>query len=174
MSDFLDQMHKHVAYTSVGPSTVRGQRTPGLVTKLRELLSEVDLAGLEAVEPQDFPNFLKSETKRIEQHMPAAARHWGIARKVLNIFLRAATYNHYLRRRFKLDRFEDLLELPMDSLTAKGLKSRSPARSLPRWRGVKYLTPTDNQHFQARARQIAMERKTACVHLDIYLWLERA
>lgn len=173
MSDYLKQMHKYVAYTSVGPSTVRGQRTPGLVTRLRELLSQVDLARLAAIELQDFPTFLKSETKRIEQHMPAPARHWGIARKVLNIFLRAATYNHYLRHRFKLDRFEDRLELPMDSLTAKGLKSRSPARSLPRWRGVKYLTATDNEHFQKRALQIATDRGTSRVHLDIYLWLER-
>jgi hypothetical protein len=91
MGDFLTQMGKHVAYTSVGPSTVRGQRNPGLVSKLRELLSAVDLADIASREPQDFPNSLESETRRIEQNMPAASRHWGIARKVLNIFLRGAT-----------------------------------------------------------------------------------
>jgi hypothetical protein len=173
MKDLLAQMHRHVAYTSVGASTVRGQRTPGLVSELRDLLAKVDLAGLAQIEQSNFPKFLKAETNRIHQAMPAKSRHWGIARKVLNIFLRGATYNHYLRREFKLDRFERVLELPMDSLTAKGLKSLSPARSLPRWKGVKHLRETDNEEFQRRALKIAENRCTLRVHLDIYLWLER-
>lgn len=173
MEDFLIQMHRHVAYTSVGASTVRGQRTPGLVSDLRELLAKVDLAGLADLEPGDFPSFLKAETKRIEQGMPTKSRHWGIARKVLNIFLRGAMYNHYLRREFKLHRFEDVLELPMDSLTAKGLKAKSKPRSLPRWTGVKHLTASGNKHFQERAGEIASKHGMARVHLDIYLWLER-
>jgi hypothetical protein len=172
--DFLAQMHRYVAYTSVGPSTVRGQRTPGLVAQLRELLSQVDLDELAACQPPAFPDFLNRETSRIQEGMPDEARYWGIARKVLNIFLRAATYNHYLRRQFPLDRFESVLELPMDSLTALGLKARSPARSLPRWQGVKHLTQADNQRFQARALEIADAWGIpARVHLDIYFWLER-
>jgi hypothetical protein len=173
MDDFLTQMQKHVAYTSVGPSTVRGQRSPGLVGELRELLAAVDLAGLATCKPRDFTKILDAETTRIERSMPANARYWGVARKVLNIFLRGATYNHYLRSQFQLDRFEALLELPMDSLTAKGLKALSTARSLPRWRGVKYLREVDNEQFQTRAEDIARQRDISRVHLDIYLWLDR-
>lgn len=173
MDDFLAQMRTHVAYTSVGASTVRGQKTPGLVSTLRVLLAEVDLERLAKLDPDDFPGFLKDETKRIKKGMPAKAQHWGVARKVLNIFLRSATYNHYLRHQFNLHRFEELLELPMDSLTAKGLKAISTPRSLPRWMGVKYLTPAENKLFQVRAAEIASEREIARVHLDIYLWLER-
>lgn len=176
MNGFLDQMRKHVAYVSVGPSTVRGQRTPGLVTSLRELLADVDLAQLATCGSTDFPNFLDGETERIERRMLAAARYWGIARKVLNIFLRAATYNHFLRDQFSLDRVESCLELPMDSLTANGLKARSQKHllgRLPRWKGVRHLTPAANHQFQERATRIAELEKTLRVHLDIYLWLER-
>ena len=85
--DLLTQMHRHIAYTSVGASTVRGQRTPGLVARLRELLSDLDLSRMTALKPHEFPSFLDAETERIKRRMPDGVRHWGIARKVINIFL---------------------------------------------------------------------------------------
>ena len=105
--------------------------------------------------------------------MPPGARHWGVARKVLNIFLRGATYNWLLRDKYKLDRIEPVLELPLDSLTAKGLKSRSPKRSLLQWHGVKHLKSEDSATFQNRAGEIAAEWQTERVHLDIVFWVER-
>lgn len=105
--------------------------------------------------------------------MPSGIRHWGVARKVLNIFLRGATYNCYLRHAYSLGRLEDMLELPLDSLTVQGLKARSPQRSLPCWHGVKHLTKGESDRFQDRASQIAKEHEVSRVHLDIFLWLER-
>lgn len=72
-----------------------------------------------------------------------------------------------------MDRIEDSLELPLDSLTVEGLKARSPKRSLPHWHGVKHLAKQDSDRFQLRAAEIASEHGVSRVHLDIYLWLER-
>lgn len=171
--ELASQMHQWVAYTSVGPSTVRGQRSPGLVTKLRQLLAEVDLNEFSGCDPSDFDDLLNHQTATVKRRMPTGVRHWGIARKVLNIFLRGATYNCYLREMYRLARLEGSLELPLDSLTIKGLKSRSPKRSLPRWHGVKHLEKDDSDRFQLRASEIASEHGVSRVHLDIYLWLER-
>lgn len=173
MKDFQTQMRYWVAYTSVGPSTVRGQRSPGLVSKLRSLLADVDLAKIGSFSPDPFASWLDAETLRIKQAMPRDKQHWGVARKVLNIFLRGATYNSFLRADFRLGEVESVLELPLDSLTAKGLRRLSPPRSLPRWNGVKHLTQSDSDRFQQRANEIALKSETSRVHLDIYLFLDR-
>jgi hypothetical protein len=162
VKDLTAQLKKYVAYTSVGASTVRGQRTPGLVSKLRELLmEEVDLCEFGRVSAHGFGPMLDAATEAIRSRMPPGTRHWGIARKVLNIFLRGAFYNIYLREAFGLAGLERLLELPLDSLTVVGMKKRSPARSLPRWRGVKHLTPEHSASFQERALAIAESESTS-------------
>ena len=166
-------MKKYVAYTSVGASTVRGQKTPGLVSKLRQLLANVDLGKFARVKKSEFISLLDAETDAIRRRMPAGTQYWGIARKVLNIFLRGALYNIYLRQKFSLAPLEYLLEIPLDSLIVAGIKDRSPGRSLPRWKGVKHLTEEASAVFQKRALEIASEQKLPRVHLDIYLWLDR-
>ncbi len=54
-------------------------------------------------------------------------------------------------------------------MTVAGLKGRSTARTLPRWKGVKYLTDKASAIFQKRALEIASEQRIPRVHLDIYL-----
>lgn len=167
-SEFLTQMHKYVAHASVGPSTVRGQHTPGLMARSRDLLEQVPLGELAVCKPEGFPDFLDSQTNRIRKHLPTGAQKWGIARKVLNIFLRDATYNHYLRDHYRLGRFEKLLEVPMDRLTATSLKAHTAPGTLPTWKGVRHLDADDNKDFQQRANTIAAERGIVRVHLDAY------
>ena len=173
MNDLVTQMQTYVAHTSVGASTVRGQKAPGLVAKLRELLAEVDLKKFGKTNDAKFGELLDIETAAIQRRMPPGTRHWGIARKVLNIFLRDSFYNFYLRQFFSLEPLEGVLEIPLDSLTVTGIKARSPKRSLPRWKGVKHLTKEASELIQKRAQEIASERGTSRVHLDIYFWLER-
>lgn len=144
-----------------------------MVTKLRDLLADIELGEFARCRPSRFEELLNVEAAKIVRRMPRDARHWGIARKVLNIFLRGATYNSFLREDFKLHRIERQLELPLDSLTVKGLKKRSPKRSLPRWHGVKNLSEADSDRFQVRASEIAADLEVERIHLDIYLWLER-
>jgi hypothetical protein len=116
---------------------------------------------------------LNDETERLLSGIPKSARHWGVARKSLNIFLRGATYNWHLRSEYRLSRVESWLELPLDSLTAKRLKEDSLKHPLPRWKGVKYLSHADSDLFQARAHEIAKAKKIPRIHLDVFFWVNR-
>lgn len=111
------------------------------------------------------------ETERLRMALPKGARHWGLARKLLNIFLRDATYNHHLRTQFGLGSIEPLLEIPLDSFTQRHLKRLFPSRKLPRWRGVNMVTPEENAEFQAFAKcwhdEFDAENR---VELDTHFW----
>jgi hypothetical protein len=63
---------------------------------------------------------------------------------------------------------ERLLEIPLDSITAKEI--RKEERALPRWRGVTYLELDTSAAYQEAARVIAKRHGFARVHLDAYWW----
>jgi len=88
-----------------------------------------------------FERLLDQETLTFKRRLPAGARHWGTARKALDVFLRDAAYNHYLREYFGLGPVEAWLEIPLDQDTAAGLRRDAPGSGLPRWPGVRHLTP---------------------------------
>jgi N-glycosylase/DNA lyase len=60
----------------------------------------------------------------------------------------------------------------MDSLVAKGLKAEGKRGQLPRWRGVKWLSPEENDQFQEFAADVARKRGIQRIHLDTFLWIE--
>jgi hypothetical protein len=93
-----------------------------------------------------------------------------LARKLLNIFLRDAFYDHYLRQPFHLGRAERYLELPMDSVIAKRMRKEARGYSLPSWRGVKRLSPGTSDQYQRIASRLATRQGTARVHLDAFWW----
>jgi len=113
---------------------------------------------------------LDAATARLQRALPTGARGWGTARKVLNIFLRDAAYNDFLRGRFALHRSEALLEIPLDSITAKQLRKTAKSHKLPRWPGVSRLTPETSALYQDAARRVAKHRGIERVHLDVYWW----
>jgi hypothetical protein len=166
-------MQEYVAFASVGASTVRGQRAPGLVASCRAELQRENLSAFSTNRPDAFARAIDRETARIQSALPRNGRSWGIARKVLNIFLRNALYNVCLHGHYKFRSVESLLEIALDGMIVRGLKKQSPPRSLPRWRGIKYVTPEESAAFQARSQEIALERGTHRVHLDAALWMDR-
>jgi hypothetical protein len=62
-----------------------------------------------------FEGALVRSTKDLQAALPPTSRYWGIARKVLNIFLRDCLYTRYLDTSYHLHSNEDLFELPLDS-----------------------------------------------------------
>jgi hypothetical protein len=82
--------------------------------------------------------------------LPPKGRSWGIARMILNIFLRDGFYTSYLREEF-VHRAETSFELPLDSITARRLISGVGAKRLAPWPGVKWLQPSESREFQAAA-----------------------
>jgi hypothetical protein len=100
--------------------------------------------------------------------LPKRSATWGLARKLVNIFLRDSLYTSYLRRAYRLSLAERLLEIPLDSITAKQIRKRMP--QLPRWQGVRHLDPHTSAAYQAAALLIAKREGVARVHLDAYWW----
>jgi hypothetical protein len=170
--DFIRTVQRKVAISAIPASALRGQRYPGLTRLVRDFLSALPLKQFGVAGPKLFVHRLDGATNQLLSTLPRQVRHWGVARKAVNLFLRDSFYNAYLRDRFALQAAELLYEVPLDEVVATGL-ARIVPRDLPRWPGVKYLTPKLSQIYQ-QATAIQAERMgMARVHLDIYLWTDR-
>lgn len=156
---------------AVSASAARGQRAPGLVEAARRYLAVLPLRQFGVSREEVFRSRLDRATQRLTAALPGRGRSWGVARKLLNIFLRDALYTSYLRDRFRLGASEQFYELPLDSITAKRLRREVAAGQLPRWKGVKYLIPEVSQQYQTAAAAIAIARGIARAHLDAYWWV---
>jgi hypothetical protein len=102
--------------------------------------------------------------------LPRRGRSWGVARKLLNIFLRDALYTSYLAETCGLRRSERWLEVPLDSITAKRILDASRTGELPAWPGVRRLTPRTSELFQAAAARLAGPYGVSSVHMDTFWW----
>jgi hypothetical protein len=163
-------VQSRVARIAVGASAVRGRGNAGAVAAARRHLRHVDLAKFGVKRAAAFRRALNQETKALLAALPRGARHWGIARKLLNIFLRDCLYTTYLESDYHLSRAEEAFEIPLDSITALQLKRLSGRGSLPRWPGVKHLTPSLSAQFQEAASVEAARRGIARVHMDAVWW----
>jgi len=88
----------------------------------------------------------------------------------LNIFLRDCFYNAYLSDAYALAVAEPWFEVPLDSVVAEGLKKHLTV-ALPRWPGVKRLTPDLSARYQEGALILSRTWRITRVHLDTYLWV---
>lgn len=167
---FISAVQRRAARVAVGASTARGQRAPGLIEKAREFLAVLPLEPFGSGESALFRSSLDEATKKLSGAFPVRGRSWGLARKLLNIFLRDALYTAYLRNHFHLDRSEAFYELPLDSITARCLRQEIPNGGLPRWKGVKHLTVDVSALYQDAASRAAVSYRVARVHLDAYWW----
>lgn len=165
---FLAEMLRRTANVAVGASAVRGSPY-GTAAAARTHLAKVRLSGFVGAKPQ-FDRALDEETYKLMRALPRGARHWGLSRKLLNIFLRDAFYNRFLCREYGLNRIEHWLELPLDSHVGKRLNEQSGSGDLPRWNTIKALTPRLNRQFQATALEIAKRRGLSRAHLDLFFW----
>ncbi len=166
-------MHERTAELAIGTSTLRNQGAPGVVSAAREFLKELDLDLFRVRNRDSFHARLSAATRRLKGRLPKRARNWGAARKALNIFLRDALYNHYLRSRHGLERLEEWLEVPLDRDVATALRRETQGASLPRWKTIKRLTPKISRRYQAVAQVVARRKGTQRVHLDLYYWRRR-
>jgi len=167
--DLLRAIQSRAARIAVGASTVRGRGHTGTVLAARTHFSKMDL-GVFGVAPGRFRAVLDRETLQLQSALPKAARRWGIARKLLNIFLRDCFYTGQLSEAYRLAKLEGELEIPLDSITAKALKQTMGRGALPQWPGVKHLTPELSEVFQTAALEEAEQRGIARVHLDAVWW----
>lgn len=157
---------------AITSSSMRGGGNAGVVVAARTFLAAVDLRTFgTADDERKFLAALDLTTNDLVAALPRGCRHWGLARKGLNIFLRECLYTVYLREKFDLGKAAAAFEIPLDSFTGKGLRIRT--KDLPVWKTVKGVNPALNRQFQDAAREQARLRNVARVHLDAVWWGER-
>jgi hypothetical protein len=166
----LSAIQSHVARIAIGASTLRGRGNGGAAAAARAFLRKLDLRLFGDADAGRFSEKLDASTNDLCALLPPGARHWGIARKALNIYLRDCLYNTFLDAAFGLRNQEGQFELPLDSITAGNLKGVVGRGRLPPWPGVKHLSPALNAQFQAAAAAEAQKRGFARVHLDPFWW----
>ncbi|MDW7762062.1 MAG: hypothetical protein SCM96_15655 [Acidobacteriota bacterium] len=166
-SQLLQAFQSRTARISVGASTVRGRGNAGVVAAARRHLRQLDLSMFG--QPQFFDN-LNVATIALRDSLPSGARHWGLARKVLNIFLRDCLYNTYLDAAFGLSKNLAYFEIPLDGITAVHLKRAAGRGMLPAWPGVKHLAEPLSVRYQEAATAEAGRRGIPRVHLDAIWW----
>jgi hypothetical protein len=169
---FIADLIAHTARLAVGTSAARGKGNAGAVPAARQFFVAIELRRLAGCDSRTFRGFLDDQTALLLDALPSGARKWGLARKLVNIYLRDATYSRHLCEHFRgLSSIEPLLELPLDYYTARGLLSENSG--LPKWVAVKALRPEQSDAYQEVAAQIAASRGIARVHLDAAWWGNR-
>ena len=166
----IDSIQRFVAITSVGASTVRGS-PKGTADAARAFLSELRLQQFGVKRKLVFCQRLDEATEELRKALPEERQDWALARKLLNIFLRHAFYNRYLRDQYRLDKAESFFEVPVDSVVAEGLHEKFP-KELDRWSSLKKLTEDEHTRYQSCAEKLACTWKIARVHLDLVLWVQ--
>jgi hypothetical protein len=169
-SAFLSAIRSRAARIAVGPSTARGQGRAGVVDASRRFLRGLDLRPFGTDDTRRFRQALDQTTRECVAALPRDAQSWGLARKLLNIFLRDCLYTTYLCDQYKLGQAEAFFELPLDSITAKELRRERGRGALPPWRGLKHLVAEISDLYQDAAARVARERGVCRVHLDAYWW----
>ncbi len=174
MQDLLTIVRIHVASRAVGASSARGAGRKGVVRVARRHFASMKLVRFGTSRKSTFQAALNATTASLLKVLPPKAKQWGLARKLVNMFLRDCLYNHYLRAAYGLDRAEAHFEVPLDSVTGKALRKLALAGKVPAWRGLVHLTESESELFQAFALAHARSLEVARIHLDALLWSDLA
>jgi hypothetical protein len=167
---FLKAIQSRAARSAIGASAVRGRGNTGVAPAARAFLAPLDLRAFGTDSPSQFARKLDRTTECLRAALPRPARHWGLARKLLNIFLRDCFYTAYLNTACHLNSAKNFYELPLDSITATRLKRAAGRGALPVWPRVRHLTPKVSAEFQRFAAELARREGIARVHLDALYW----
>lgn len=168
--ELITWMQKRAANGAVGASTIRGMAPAGTAKAIKGYLLGVDIKNVRARSESGFAKKLDAVTDGLVEALPPGSKHWGMARKCVNIFLRNCLYNRYLCSHYKLEQLEEWLEIPLDSHVGKGLIAHSEKGILPKWGKVIALTREQSDLYQRAALDLAKKERVCRVHLDDWLY----
>lgn len=168
--EFIHTIQSRAARIAVGPSAVRGRGHSGVSQAARDYLRTVRLSRFGTQKEKTFFRALDDATEGLRLSLPKKAQKWGLARKIMNIFLRDCVYTSYLADEYNLLRAECFFEIPLDSITVGALKKSAGRGRLPRWPGVVHVTPELSSIYQLAAQTEAEQFGIARLHLDALWW----
>ncbi len=169
----LSLYQERLSRITVTSSSARGQ-PEGTIIAAQNYLSRLDLAILgELNDSTDFEMFLEQWTKSLCRHLET--KSWGHARKFLNIFLYLCSRDFQIRKRYRLNRFDRALEIPLDRHVAEGLVAfercvAHGTRTTLTWTTIGALDKQKNAAFQAIASTLARRLNLHRAELDLKLW----
>jgi hypothetical protein len=174
-SNHLKKMQTYIANVGITASALRNLGAPRFVETARKFCANLDLNPLERLDPTAYPGWLDSQTKALMQSFPKKGL-WGPARKSINIFMGMASLNRFLCDAYRLERFQDVLEVPLDGEVGRQLCKFGQNRNLfgdgecPKWTTIKALRSTDGEKYQKIAEAMAKELGIPRGRLDVELW----
>jgi hypothetical protein len=165
-------IHRYIANRAIGRSTLRNQGVRGVAKAARKFLRKLNISKLAEKQAKEYHSWLDKKTDGLMKRFPKGAKkNWGAARKAINLLMFAAYFNKVLSREYKLDRFKDVLETPLDGIAAKKLRefARKNLNLRLRFPGIKHLTPQVSEQFQKVASAYAKQKGIHRAELDIIL-----
>lgn len=164
----LTALRNLIARKTPSASSVRG-RPPKTTELAQGFLRSLSLERFGTSDQAEYRRQLNAATRRLAIKLPGQ-NNWGLARKLLNMFLRDCCYNAYLRSAYRLGRAERFMEVPLDSLTIEAIAKRT---GLPRI-SLRQLDSVRSEEYQRAARDWAGGLKLRPLHLDALVFGERA
>lgn len=162
---FIYKMQERMAFTAFGVSAMRKQLKPGVLKKLQKYCSKINLMDYGDKNYRKFDKMLTRDTNALKRKKA----EWGSARKAINLFLRDCAYNKYLSKKYKLNKVEKKLELPLDKKVKDGLRL-DVCKKIAEWVTIKGLEHDQNTKFQKEAQEIAKIAGISRIHLDLKYW----
>lgn len=174
MGPSIAQYVWRVANIAIGTTTLRNQGAAGVNRAAREFLASLPLSELVCDTQAEYSSALDRQTSLLKDSLPLEARHWGTARKGLNLFLGEVHYHRILYEHYRMKKIAEFLEVPLDNNVVCFLKSKAAVagKKLPRWRTIKSLSPQDSQMYQDFAREYAngCGKGWIRLHVDLLAW----
>ncbi len=155
---------------AIQASAIRNQGAKDVLCTVRTYLRGLKLSKFVVATKDGFGARLDMATVELQAKLPTGAKNWGTARKALNLFLRDCAYDHHLRERYRLERIEHWLEVPLDRDVAAGLRKEREGEALPGWKSEKGLTAQPCRDYQTIAQRVADRMDIRRVDLDLYYW----
>ena len=169
----LNRMQAYCANVAITASALRKQGDSGLVELARRFLGDLPLAPLRTLGPPNYPHWLNDQTNALAELFREKHAHWGSARKSINIFMTMAALNRFLCSAYELERFEHVMEVPLDSVVMGDLrqweKDHAAAITLPAV-SITDLEPETSCKFQNVAAKRADALGVPRGRLDAMLW----
>ena len=120
----LKLMQVYCANVAITASTLRNLGAGGLVKTARDFLGGLDLQPLRILDPAKYPRWLDDQTDALADKFRhhVTEKLCGPARKCVNIFMMMAALNRILCLAYELEKFEDAMEVPLDSIVTGKLR----------------------------------------------------